>query len=445
LRPIGGHVAGDAAAGSGADHRRHHGARQDRNDQSRRLDLSSSSPSLILLDLSRLLQRAGQPGPTGVDRVEHAYATHLPGRAPGRVGFVAVDRLGRLLLLPQGLTEAFVAATGVAWRDGTTEPRAMASLAARLMQQATGYRRRPGSAALFYLNVSHQHLHRGRRLQRILDLTQGRLVAFVHDLIPIEFPEYARPGHAERHRLRMSAVAGTAHAVIVNSAATRAAFAGFCRDEPRCPPIVVAHLGASALGQASAVPGRAPYFLCVGTIEPRKNHLLLLHVWRRLAERHGAATPRLVLVGRRGWENENIVDLLERAPAIREYVTEQGAATDAALAVLLHGARALLFPSFAEGFGLPVVEALAAGIPVVCSDLAVLREVGGSAPTYLDPTDGPAWLATIERLAGATPTLNFAGWTPPSWGVHFDAIMGVFDGALKADPQAASVASANVL
>ncbi|WP_163778702.1 glycosyltransferase family 4 protein, partial [Proteus mirabilis] len=69
------------------------------------------------------------------------------------------------------------------------------------------------------------------------------------------------------------------------------------------------------------VPDR-PTFVACGTIEPRKNHLLLLHLWRALAERLGAATPRLVLVGRRGWEAENIVDMLERCPAIREHVVE---------------------------------------------------------------------------------------------------------------------------
>ena len=91
--------------------------------------------------------------------------------------------------------------------------------------------------------------------------------------------------------------------------------------------------------------------MCLGTIEPRKNHLLLLHLWRELAEALGDAAPKLLLIGRRGWENENILDLLERCPALQGKVMEYAGLPDAAVAGLLPGARALLFPPFAGGFG----------------------------------------------------------------------------------------------
>ena len=87
--------------------------------------------------------------------------------------------------------------------------------------------------------------------------------------------------------------------------------------------------------------------------------------WRRKA----AAAPRLLLCGRRGWENENVLDLLERCEALRGLVLELGTLPDSRVTELLAGARALLFPSFAEGYGLPVAEALALGVPVLCSDL----------------------------------------------------------------------------
>src|ERR1700710_674754 len=94
-----------------------------------------------------------------------------------------------------------------------------------------------------------------------------------------------------------------------------------------------------------------PYFLCVGTIEPRKNHLLLLHLWRRMVALHGNRAPRLLIVGKRGWENENVLDLLDRCPALRGHVIELGTVPDSKLTALLRGAQALLMPSFAEGFG----------------------------------------------------------------------------------------------
>src|SRR5580698_988440 len=96
-----------------------------------------------------------------------------------------------------------------------------------------------------------------------------------------------------------------------------------------------------------------PYFVILGTIEPRKNHWLLLQVWRRLVERLGDRTPRLVVIGQRGWECENAVDMLERCEELRGVVTELPACPDVELTSYLRHARALLFPSFAEGYGMP--------------------------------------------------------------------------------------------
>ncbi len=378
----------------------------------------------LLLDLTRLLQRSSLGRPSGVDRVEFAYAEHLHHRAADRLTFVAVDKLGRLLFLPHALTIGFLRDTAAAWQCGAPSAGHLATRADRLLQHASLVRPHGGGARPFYLIIAHQHLHKRARLDRVLTATNGRLVTFIHDLIPIQFPEYARPGHAERHTARIETATGLADAIIVNSAATGAALAPYLAASGRKPEVVVAHLGTSRLparaGRGGA-PG-VPFFVCISTIEPRKNHLTLLHVWRRLAERHGDRTPRLVLVGRRGWENENVVDLLERSPLIRRFVTENPATTDAELADLLGGCRALLFPSFAEGFGMPVAEALAAGTPVICSDLPVLREVAGDAPTYLDPIDGTAWLDAVEA-AMRSPRPVFECPRAVTWEDHFDAVM----------------------
>src|SRR5690606_20770954 len=115
-------------------------------------------------------------------------------------------------------------------------------------------------------------------------------------------------------------------------------------------------------------------------------HLLLLNIWRRMIETIGPdATPHLAIVGRRGWENENIVDMLGRCEAIRGHVHEYAGLSDAAVGALLRDARALLCPSFAEGFGMPVTEALLGGTPAICSDLPALREAGGDVPDFIDP------------------------------------------------------------
>jgi glycosyltransferase involved in cell wall biosynthesis len=108
-----------------------------------------------------------------------------------------------------------------------------------------------------------------------------------------------------------------------------------------------------------------------------------------------------MLVGRRVWENENVLDLLDRCSSLKGHVVELGTVPDTRLAALLRGARALLMPSFAGGFGLPVAEALAHGVPVLCSDLPALREAGQDVPEYLDPLDSHAWHEAVMRYAAA--------------------------------------------
>jgi glycosyltransferase involved in cell wall biosynthesis len=104
-------------------------------------------------------------------------------------------------------------------------------------------------------------------------------------------------------------------------------------------------------------------------------------------------------------------------------VIEKPGVSDAELATYVHHAQASLFPSFVEGYGLPLMEGLAAGVPVVASDLPVFRELAGEAPIYVDPLDGPGWLARVTELASADARAHAAqriqGFRAPSWEEHF--------------------------
>jgi glycosyltransferase involved in cell wall biosynthesis len=273
----------------------------------------------------------------------------------------------------------------------------------------------------FYINVSHYALGQGGLL--------GRLAArgikpgvMVHDLIPIAHPEYCTPGGAPKHVARMSAVFDHAALIVANSRSTAEEISAYADQVGRtAPPLCVAPLGLEPafLEPRAEQLSPAPYFVCVGTIEPRKNLAFLLTVWRRLAERNGEATPRLVLVGRRGWENEAVVDLLERSPAIVRHVHEVCDLRDEQLARLVAGATALLAPSFTEGFDLPAVEALSLGTPLIASDIPVHRELARDAQ-LIDPLDGLGWLAAIEAAALCPPPRRVHA--PPTWSRHFEII-----------------------
>ncbi|MBU4563876.1 MAG: glycosyltransferase family 4 protein [Desulfarculus sp.] len=141
-----------------------------------------------------------------------------------------------------------------------------------------------------------------------------------------------------------------------------------------------------------------PYLLFVGTLEPRKNLVRLLAAYERLVA-GGQDEFDLVLAGGTGWKAGPIEEALSHSP-VRERIRRLGYVPGPDLPALYQGAWALVYPSLYEGFGLPVLEALACGVPVVTSAAASLPEVGGDAALYLDPEDPEQLLDALERITG---------------------------------------------
>jgi glycosyltransferase involved in cell wall biosynthesis len=311
---------------------------------------------------------------------------------------------------------------GALWRGG--------ALAAQM---------RHGGKTPVYLLVSHHHLEQRAAIERLKTKTGGRFVCLIHDLIPIRFPEYAKPGQNTAHLRRIETAVALADAVIVNSAITRDTLLPHLDRTGRRTPVVVAPFGTDLpdLPEESATPPERPYFVYVSTIEARKNHLLLLNLWRDMAATLGPEAPLLVLIGARGWESENVFDMLDRCPGVRDLVIEHSALPDAEMARLLRGARAVLLPSFAEGFGFPLIEGMALGTPALCSDIPALRENGGDVPEYLHPLDGFGWRqALLDYAAPQSPRRTaqlerLKHWRPASWADHFAAVDALIDEAVS--------------
>ncbi len=375
---------------------------------------STSVP--VVLDVSRLVWRRWKSFlPTGIDRVCLAY---LDAFAPDARAMLQWK--GRRLVLREHDSQRLFALLREPGDTGFR--RRLAVLLGRALLVA---RIKPtGTAGHFYLNVGHTGLDADG-----LDgwLTRGslRAVYLVHDLIPIRHPAHCRPGEAAKHAARMRTVLRTATVVIVNSAATRAELARFAAEQGhRLPRTVIAHLGVETLPDPGGARKRTkPYFLCVGTIEARKNHLLLLRLWDRLRADLGPDTPDLVLVGRRGWEAEAAFELLDRPQPEFGQVVELAACGDVELAGLLDGAVALLMPSLAEGFGLPVFEAMSRGVPVIASDLPVFRELTHDIPLLLDPNNEDRWEQAVraflqDRALREEQRHRLATFAPPEWASH---------------------------
>lgn len=373
----------------------------------------------VLLDCTRMVARYWSSAmPTGIDRVADAYRAHFRERAQA-----VIQVRGRAQVLSQARSErlfALLDTSGDALRQRIAAlARGFASL---LENDGSGAVPPAGS---LYLNVTHTDFDLDRHIAWV---RSGNLrpVYLLHDLIPIEHPQFTTPHKVARHNGRVRRALEAANGIIANSRATASAITAFARAEGlTMPPLLGAPLGSLALPLPSGVAASPrPHFVCVSTIEQRKNHMLLLDVWQRLIARLGENAPRLVLIGRWGVGSQAVRQRYLSDPQLRRYVTIHTGFSDAEVAQHLRTARALLAPSRAEGFGLPVVEALALGVPVIASNLPAFREVGGTVPTFLGPDEPDAWFRTIQDfLADGSERKRqvaaLATWSAPDWRDHF--------------------------
>lgn len=416
-------------------------------------------PRPVAFDITHLAFRLPITRPSGIDKVDVAYARHFSGAACAAVHYgvwrTRFHPSGSIANLLSLATRSRWEGTSVgedlaferiyAWltghpppdgkdRGSRSERRAPREAWRRRLVQirwllAPGHRTLPVGSV--YLNAAQYAFEFPRFFRWLRERDDVRPVFLLHDLLPLDYPEYFKAGYHDRFTRRFETVSRHAAALIVasHSVARRAAREFEARGRPMVPvrvqPLPSSLPDAKAAFDASLA--SIPYFVVLGTIEPRKNHLLLLNLWRRLAQEH-PSPPKLAIVGARGWENEQAFDALERSHLLRPYVLESSSLGDAGLVRLIRNARAVLMPSFAEGYGLPVVEALSAGTPVVASDIPVFHEIAQGRAIYRHPLDGPGWRQAIEALSDPASQLavrakaEAQAFRPPSWPEYFSGV-----------------------
>ena len=227
------------------------------------------------------------------------------------------------------------------------------------------------------------------------------MVVSVHDAAPWLFPESFPLRGRWFHRAGMRAAARRADVVLTGTEAAAGelrAHTSLPAERLRVIPYGVDHPAPeldpeeawAALERHNL--GHTPYVLWVGSLEPRKGLGTLVAAAAKLARRGEA--PTLVLAGYAGWRNTNVISPGDRA-ALGEALREVGRVPEPELQALYAGATVFAFPSLHEGFGLPVLEAMAAGVPVIASDIPAIREVAGDAAMLVPATDADAWSGRV--------------------------------------------------
>lgn len=233
-----------------------------------------------------------------------------------------------------------------------------------------------------------------------------RRVTMIHDLTPLLYPGYHRFHSQLLQRMFLKGILRRADLILANSRHTAEdirRFFPFTRDKVLpvllgCEPVMRPQV---SLPQTWKDRVGEAYWLAVGTIEPRKNLIRLLDAYATFRLHHPEVV-RLVLVGQRGWKAKPFYDALDAHP-YREDIVLTGYVTDEELAALYGQAIALVYPSEYEGFGLPVLEAMACGCPVICSDVSSLPEVGGIVAQYVHPMDVAGWTAAMTMVYSWSP------------------------------------------
>ena len=397
-----------------------------------------------LIDITRFISRIGRGKPTGIDRVEIAYLSELSARDPA---CLAVAKMGKdyvLLNAKDAVAGMSTLQNGrtlgrLGMRDFYRLKLPKEQRQARQYFRAVAIKTSPDPNGLFggnalqgveYVNVGHSNLT-DLFLSAVSKAGCAKITAMVHDMIPLDFPEYTRDGITEQFQTRMQSLARHSDRIICNSADTEARVKHYFSTWGADPETVVAHLGVEPMQTPRNPRNAQPYFVCLGTIEPRKNHMFLLRIWENLAKSLPTDdVPGLHIIGRRGWNNEDVFAFLDTSPLMGKHIFEASDINDKELGKEIAQSAGLLFPSFAEGFGLPALEAAQMGVPVICSDLPVFREILGDGAAFLNVNDADIWAETIQSVAQKTKNgLDTTGLAPklksiPRWDSHFCHVFG---------------------
>jgi glycosyltransferase involved in cell wall biosynthesis len=390
----------------------------------------------LAIDISRIWLAASRPTPRGIERVDLALTQQLCEHWTGEL----------YGLMPWGMRicdrEALLALTAhvsAVWRDEAPPERDPSYMALRewLAGRAAFVPERRVAPARHHLRkvkrvfsaLGVSGLIGSRSASRLpqgtiiacfghLGLASSRFRAFldrrrdittaslIHDVVSLTDPQFFPPRNEPYFRKLLAQAGAEGNLLLTTTDHVRRQMTALPdADRPKAEATTVDISGAfDRLPEPIDDPdlASARYFVICGTREPRKNHMLLLNIWRTIASGK-EAPPKLILVGGVGWGSELVDGMLTRCEPLAGHVVHVTDLGSPGLFRLMGQAAAVLSPSFDEGYGLPVEEALAMGVPVVAADTPAYREITHGKATLLNPLDGPGWRQAILALADSGP------------------------------------------
>jgi glycosyltransferase involved in cell wall biosynthesis len=231
-----------------------------------------------------------------------------------------------------------------------------------------------------------------------------------YDLIPLLYPQFCTPGQSRFARELLRSIEPGDWVICISQATKDDLCDRHAIDPAR---VFVTHLAAApelfypcadaeriAAARARYGIPDGSYLLSLSTLEPRKNMEQVVRSFARLVQQEHVADLSLVLVGARGWLDDRIFETVAGYESLKGRIVITGYVADEDLAPIYGGALCFVFPSFYEGFGLPALEAMQCGAPVIASNTSSLPEVVGEAGITLDPADGDGLCQSILRVYG---------------------------------------------
>jgi len=274
------------------------------------------------------------------------------------------------------------------------------------------------------------------KIESIKTKSRCRVVTMIHDLSPLIYPETFPENFPERFKKCIDTQVRTSELLIMYSDSTINDFNKFYpqMDNRKIKKIKIGDVVETSEPFLSAKNPDIEYILFVSTLQPRKNHAILIWVWRKLIEHYGEACPVLKLVGKNGYGVDDFVYAVKKNPKLREKIIIKGQVSDEDLNILYRDCLFTIYPSLYEGWGLPIAESLSRGRLCLVAKNSSMVEIADDMVEYIDPLDSGDIYRKIKKFIDNRNLIKerekyiSENYKPTKWVETASSFMSVIDG-----------------